>query len=358
MQTQRKELNFEGQNIFVGIDTHLKNWKVSVFTDNLHHKTFCQPSNVEALSHYLKLNFPNASYHSVYEAGFCGFWIHNKLLDLGIQNIVVNPADVPTTDKEKSRKTDKIDSNKLGRSLRAKEIEGIYIPSVKTTQDRTLIRTRSNIGKDLVRIKHRIKSMLYFYGIEFPIEFQKSTSHWSKRFLKWLKTIDLKHESGNQALTLLISEAEQLRILLLDATKKIKILSESEQYEENIKLITSVPGVALLTGMLFLSEVEDINRFQNSDKFAGLVGIVPDCHSSGTKENIGEITHRGHNLLRKALIESSWIAVRVDPALSKAYYDYCKRMESNKAIVRIARKLLNRIYSVLKNKKKYEKGIV
>jgi hypothetical protein len=30
MQTQRKELNFEGQNIFVGIDVHLRSWNISL----------------------------------------------------------------------------------------------------------------------------------------------------------------------------------------------------------------------------------------------------------------------------------------------------------------------------------------
>src|ERR1035437_3593529 len=128
MQTQRKELNFEGQNIFVGIDVHLKSWNVSIFTEGLHHKTFNQPAKAEVLSNYLNLNFPNASYHSVYEAGFSGLLAHFKLTELGIKNIVVNPSDVPTTQKEKVNKRDSVDSNKLGRSLRSNELNGIYIP--------------------------------------------------------------------------------------------------------------------------------------------------------------------------------------------------------------------------------------
>lgn len=147
MQTQRKELNFEGQNILVGIDVHLKSWNISIFTEHLHHKTFNQSASAELLSNYLGLNFPGANYYSVYEAGFSGFWIHNRLKELGINNIVVNPVDVPTTGKEKMRKTDKIDSNKLGRSLRAKELEGIYIPCQESLEDRSLIRVRSSIVK-------------------------------------------------------------------------------------------------------------------------------------------------------------------------------------------------------------------
>lgn len=183
MQAQRKELNFEGQNIFVGIDVHLKSWNVSIFTQDLHHKTFNQPPKPESLSNYLNLDFPNAIYHSVYEAGFSGLHAHYGLINQGINNILINPADVPTSDKEKRRKTDKVDSNKLARSLRNKELKGIYIPSQEILEDRSFVRVRSSIVKDQSRLKNRLKSMLYYYGIEFPVEFQKSCTHWSKRFI-------------------------------------------------------------------------------------------------------------------------------------------------------------------------------
>jgi len=51
MQTQRKELNYEGQNIFVGLDVHLKSWNTSIYffyillceVTSIH---LCQPSFV------------------------------------------------------------------------------------------------------------------------------------------------------------------------------------------------------------------------------------------------------------------------------------------------------------------------
>ena len=66
----------------------------------------------------------------------------------------------------------------------------------------------------------------------------------------------------------------------------------------------------------------------------------------------------GHGVLRSALVESSWIAARMDPALMKSYCEYCQRMEPNEAITRIAKKLLKRISYVLKNQKPYELKIV
>ena len=128
MGTQRKELSFEGQKIFIGIDVHLKSLSVTLMSETTQLKKFSQDPDPDALYAQLVRNYPKAEYYSVYEAGFCGFWIHYRFTELGIRNIVVNPADVPTTVGEKLRKTDAVDSGKLARSLRAGELKGIYVP--------------------------------------------------------------------------------------------------------------------------------------------------------------------------------------------------------------------------------------
>jgi len=354
MQEQIKTLNFEGQNIFIGFDVHLKNWQVTILTENMSHKTFVMPAKPEILKNYLQNNFPGGTYYSAYEAGFSGLWTHYQLKALGINNIVVNPADIPTTQKEKVQKEDKRDSRKIARSLRSGELSPIYIPSESTLDDRALVRTRSMLVKDMTRFKLRIKSFLYFYGIIFPPEFERRSTHWSGRFMKWLDGIPMKEQSGRQALDTLIEEARNQRKLLLETTKKVKKLSETEKYSHQVILLRSIPGIGLINSMVILTEVEDIKRFTKDEKFASYVGLIPTSHSSGDKEKMGEITFRSHDFLRKAFIESAWIGARCDPSLLMTYQQLCKRMEPNDAIVRIAKKLLNRVYFVLKNKKKYE----
>lgn len=354
MQTQSKGLNFEGQSIYVGFDVHLKSWQVTILTENMFHKTFVMPPSPKVLSSYLRDNFPEGTYYSAYEAGFSGLWAHYQLNALGVNNIVVNPADIPTTQKEKVQKEDKRDSRKIARSLRSGELTPIYIPSESTLDDRALVRARSMLVGDMTRFKQRIKSFLYFYGITFPQEFERRSTHWSGRFMTWLDGISMKEESGRQALDTLVEEARNQRKLLLETTKKVKKMSEGVKYSERVALLRSIHGIGLTNSMVILTEAEDFKRFPRDEKFASYVGLIPTSHSSGDKEKMGEITFRSHNFLRKAFIESAWIAVRFDPALLMAYQALCKRMEPNDAIVRIAKKLLNRVYFVLKNKKKYE----
>jgi len=358
MLTQSNKIDFNGQHFYVGFDVHLKSWKVTIMTEKLILKTFSQDPKPELLYQHLVRNYPNGIYHSAYEAGFCGYWIHNKLMALGIDSIVVNPADIPTTDKEKVNKTDKRDSKKIAKCLRNGDLKGIHVSSLKTLEDRGLVRTRGTLVKDLSRNKNRIKSFLYFHGIEMPEAFERSSTHWSKRFMSWLRSIELTESSSKKSLSLFIDESQHLRLLILNATQEIRELSKSEQYVYKVNLLRTIPGIGALTSMIILTEIETISRFSNFDQLCSFIGLIPSTNSSGEKDAVGEITHRGNNFLRSAIVESAWIAARRDMALNKSYHDYCKRMEPNKAIIRIARKLLNRIRFVLKNGQPYVCSVV
>lgn len=327
-------------------------------TANLEHKKFSHPPDAKALYDYLTRNFPGATYHSVYEAGFCGFWAHQQLKALGIKSSVTNAADVPTGQKEKIEKDDARDSRKLARSLRSGDLDAIYVPSVATLEERALVRMRATLVKDMTRFKQRVKAYLYFIGIPYP-ECFSNTSYWSKNFLVWLKgDMHFSQISGRQTLDSLIWEVEEHRKLLLTVTRQIKQLSQTERYASRVELLQTVPGIGLITAMHLLTEIEAIERFADTDHFAAFVGLVPLRHNSGEKKNDGEMTFRGQSILKKCIVESSWVAARYDPALLLAYNRYASRMEANKAIIRIARKLLNRIYFVLKNKKKYMTSVV
>jgi transposase len=322
-------------------------------------KRFSQNPEPEALHKFLVANYPGASYHSVYEAGFCGFWIHKKLTELGINNIVVNPADVPTMLKEKLRKTDTVDCGKLARGLRSGDLRGIYVPEAATLEIRSLIRLRNSIVKDSTREKNRIKSLLRFHGVEIPEQFTRhSIGNWSKRFLEWLREVELSTEYGRKTLDLHIEQFVRLRGMLLQETRAIRSLSRSEAFIEPLRLIMSVPGIGITTGISFLTEIDNISRFKHADHLASYVGLIPMCHSSGEKEGVGDITIRKHAMLRCNIIEAAWIAIRKDPAMTMAYEQYRKRMNANKAIVKIARKLVNRIFFVLKRKQEYVPGVV
>ena len=357
MRSKINKLDFSGQAIYIGMDTHKKQFTVTIRGEHLTHKTFSQPPSPKILIDYVKKNYPGADYYAAYEAGYSGFWIQEELQSGGVDCIVVNPGDIPTTDKEQKQKQDPRDSRKIARGLKNGELIAIHIPDKRSQQDRSLLRIRQKIIANQTRCRNRIKGLLSFYGIEFPEQFNKSGSHWSKRFMVWLSQLNLGYASGDSTLSLLLDEAKFLRDLLLKADRDIRLLSKEEKYIEDVKLLLSVPGIGMLTAMIFLTEIGDVRRFKNLDYLCSYVGLIPNVYASGEKERVGDITKRGNSHLKSHLIESSWVAARNDPALSMRYNELCSRMNGNKAIIRIARKLLNRIRYVLINKQEYVLGL-
>ena len=358
MQSKGKKLDFKGKNIYLGIDAHLKNWRVTIMLEDIYYKTFSMDPNAETLASYLKKNFPQGNYYSAYEAGFCGYSVHRELVKAGISNIIVNPADIPTTDKERRQKEDSRDSRKIARSLQNGELETIYIPSESTQELRSLVRFRKSIVKDISRNKSRIKSFLYLHGIKIPPELDSASRHWSLNFSKWLEGIRLSTDYGHSVISDTLSTVNQLRQTLLKINRELKRIAKTEQYATTIKYLTSIPGIGLIVAMTIISELEDILRFHSLDKFCSYIGLVPTTNSSSDNEKVGGVTPRSNKPLRSAIIESAWVAIRNDPALALAYSNLCKRMKPNKAIIRIAKKLLNRIRYVIKNQTEYEYAII
>ena len=75
--------------------------------------------------------FPGVKFKSVYEAGFTGFSTHRSLEKAGIKNIVVNPADIPLSDKDKKTKSDTRDLRTLAKKLESDDLKAIYVPTLQ-----------------------------------------------------------------------------------------------------------------------------------------------------------------------------------------------------------------------------------
>lgn len=344
--------NFTGEIIYVGIDVHFKSWKIALFTQSTALKKFTlSPPSATKLVETLNAKFPGATFKCCYEAGFSGFWAQRKLKELGVETIIVNPADIPTSNKDIRRKTDSRDASKIGRELRAGNLEGIYIPTKELEEVRSVVRFRSQIVKDERRIKQRIK--MYFHFAGYPADF--INLNWSQKNIDHLKQIAANR--CDHCLQMNLNQLEKIRESKKEISDWIKKLSKSAQFSKISYLLQSVPGISVLSSMILISEIMEIKRFSTLDKLCSYVGLVPDTNESADNLKNRGITRRSNRKIRTILMESTWIAIRQDPSLSKKYINYCKRMAGSKAIVKVARSYLSRIRWVWLNESPYQIGI-
>ena len=179
--------------------------------------------------------------------------------------------------------------------------------------------------------------------------------HWSGNFIDYLQKLRFPQEETTYCLQYLLSNLLQIRA---DRLKLLRYMREISKDVKIIRLLRSIPGIGFITAFLLYAELMDIHRFKNADAVAKFIGIVPSVHSTSKKEKVKGITLRHNKYLRKLLIESAWVAIRQDPALTAAFTNYSKRMVKQKAIIRIARKLVNRIRYVWVNEREYQIGVV
>ncbi len=95
-----------------------------------------------------------------------------------------------------------------------------------------------------------------------------------------------------------------------------------------------------------------MDRFATLDQLAAYVGLVPSVTSSDEHETEHGLTCRHNAYLRHPLVEAAWIAIRKDPHLQHTFTQFTRRM-NKKAIIRVAKTLLNRIRYVWKHQTNY-----
>jgi transposase len=336
MPSNYKTTDFTGQTFYVGLDVHKSSWTVTVRTSGLEVSHFRQDPDAGQLLRHLSKRYPGAEFVSAYEAGFCGTKIHQLLCVGGMKNLIIHPADLPKTDKQQKNKTDLHDSRAVARYLESGLLSSIYVMPVEQQERRALYRLREAKVKDVTRCNNRLRSFLYYFGVEVPTRFSDK-KHISHKFLSWLSSLNTLGQQGKNVLDRLIEELIHQRKELLQITKTLKE-SIGLHYPQQYKSLLTVPGYGPVTSIALLAETGNLARFKNPDQFTSYLGLMPAEHSSGENLHSARVQPRCNTHLRPVLIEAAWAAIRKCPVLL-AYYKKHAVKNNKKAIVKVARKL-------------------
>lgn len=234
-----------------------------------------------------------------YEAGPCGYEIKRLMDEIGIECRVVAPGLVPQRPSDRV-KTNRRDAEKLGRMLRAGELEGIHVPTPETEGVRDLLRCREAIKDDLMRVRHRLSKFLLRHG---KVWWRKP---WTRGHEGWLNDLEWELETLKQTF-------EQYRFGMEEAKHRLKVCDEmiqqyaqQEPYRSRVESLRCFRGIDTLTAMAFMTEIEDFRRFPHARMFMSYLGLGVSEYSTGTTQRRGGITKAGNGHLRRLLVESAW----------------------------------------------------
>lgn len=156
------------------------------------------------------------------------------------------------------------------------------------------------------------------------------------------------------------------RIALLNKQEK-EILKElnqliktDEKVAEKVKLITTIPGIGILTAATVLAETNGFELIRNKRQLASYAGFDVKEKLSGTSvKGKPRISKRGNTFLRKAMHLPALSAIKNE---TQYRYIFARLVSKHgikmKAAVAVQRKLLEMTYTIFKKGEAYKSPIV
>lgn len=344
----------EDRTVWIGIDDHKRKFSAVVLGED--DEVLAQETHAKEKRHIEGIveRLPGCQIHAVYEAGSTGYKMLRWLEEAGVEEARMTPPALVPTRHGDQVKTDRRDATKLAKCLKAGMLERVYDHGDQGYADRELVRSRKQLVQHRADLCRQIRSKLQFHGIEVPD--QLTPSNWSNTFLEWLEEGPSQRPTLNTIFETFVDQYRSLTERIRQLEGEIRQMARQPRYAERVELLTTAPGVGLLTAMVLLVEVGRLDRFDNCEQLAAYLGLIPSEHSSGERESKGSLVRTGNKRVQTALIEASWQAIGKDGRLREVY-DRIKRRRGDNgskiAIVAVARRLALALRAMIRDGKAY-----
>lgn len=280
------------------------------------------------------------------EAGTASAWASRLIEACGQRAMVIDP----TRNRMISgsvKKTDRNDAATLAMMGRAGFLVPVHVRREETDRVRqtlmarhALVRCRANLVR-VVRALHRSDGELL----------PKSETDDFAENLKGKWGID---PEKADAVIPLVEAIDGMTTQILETEKTID--GHARDNQELVERLVKIPGVGTLTAVAFASHIEDPRRFTHASQISGYFGLAPWVNESAGKRKGGKITKRGNKAVRWLLVQAAWSHLRSkeDSALKRWAHSLMERVGSKKAIIGLARKLGELMWTLWRKESRWE----
>src|SRR5437870_3219434 len=327
---------------FVGCDLHTRMQQVAVLDTGTGEVSERQLAHDGSAIEDFYAALPRPITIGIESTGYAT-WFHTLIQRLGHTLLVGDAAKIRAMVVRKT-KTDRRDALHILDLLSHDRFPTIWVPDPATRDLRALLTHRMR----LVRIRTMVKNGRHAIALNYRLV------HGSKLLrragLAPLHALALPPHTAqrrDQSLEWLAGLTAPIRELD-DA-----ITTAALAHPDAPRLITH-PGVGALTALATIVVLGPVSRFHDSKHVVSYVGLAPALNASADKHHFGHITKQGSPLLRFALGQAAAHAARMDADLKRTYFTLVHRRGRPKAKVAVARKLLVRLFIMLRDQIDYD----
>ena len=329
---------------FVGLDVHKK--IIAFCVKQVDGKIISQgtiDANRRALGRWVKtLTFP---WEGALEATIFTGWIYDFLRNYTSDIKVAHPQMLEAITVAK-KKNDISDAEKLADLLRCNLLPECYIQPKEVRELRRVLRYRTLIMRQIIRMKNKISGLLMEEGIEY----EGRKLHTKRYFFNLLEQIEISEELS-QILKMSRECLEFLKSIEKELVAGLKVHPEIQQ---RLKRLRTIPGVGQITALTWILEIGDVHRFPNIKKAVSYCGLCSGQKESGGKQYRGPISKKRNKHLQTVLIEAAKFAPLWNKQLTEVYEREKKKGHRNRATLAVARKLVAYLLAVDKSGRAFE----
>lgn len=297
----------------IGLDVHARSISACALdhiTGEITQRSFDEPSPCE-ISEWAK-GFPGPM-RAVYESGPTGFTLARALNEAGLECLVGATSKMlrPAGDRVKN---DRRDAILLARMLSTGNIPEVRIPDVEQEAAKDLVRMREEARAALTAAKLRFSHFLLRKGHSY----EKGKKTWTRTYMDWIRALKFETPLDKEVFDELLAEV----LAAADRRDRIQKLVEreakSDRWAPMVDRLACMKGISVYTAFAIAVEIGDFHRFPNARAFQSYVGLLTTENSTGSKVSTGGITKTGNALVRKLLVEASWLYLRprmLNPAI-------------------------------------------
>ncbi|MBC6492738.1 IS110 family transposase [Flavihumibacter stibioxidans] len=156
----------------------------------------------------------------------------------------------------------------------------------------------------------------------------------------------------NQKIALLDKQVKEI------TTELMALVKRDEEIYRQVRLMSSLPGIGLLTAATILGETNGFELIRNKRQLTSYAGLDVREKQSGTSiRSKPTISKKGNSYLRKAMHLPALAAIRTDERFKAIFTRLVgKHGIKMKAVVAVQRKLLEMTYVLFKHNSTYDKS--
>ena len=148
--------------------------------------------------------------------------------------------------------------------------------------------------------------------------------------------------------------------------KEVKAIEEKilslvkEDQEQQLTLLTSVPGIGQKTALFLIVITDGFSKFETASQLCSYVGITPTTRESGSSvRGKARISKVGNRKLRNLLFLCAFNACRHNKGCREIYERIVNKGKSKKlALIAVANKLLKQCFAIAKSGLPYDEAYV